>query len=157
MPGTQLIRTYHLPGETVTLSLLTQISIPRHLDTTDSCQGPTPQYCHLCPQRIKPAHMISPSVGESDKAKGLLTSRYFVSTSHRMGERLAEAPSSGSPPAQGGGGRCLTGAPQQGRVSIDRLEGGAGFRQTLSAALSLAGTSSGLQQGRFQFGETWAR
>lgn len=64
--------------------------------------------------------MISPSVGESEKAKGWLSSGSFVKTSNWMGQRLAEALShSGSPsPAEGGGGHCLTGAPQHGQVTI---------------------------------------
>lgn len=38
-------------------------------------QGSTPKPCHLCLQRTQQEHMIPPAVGESDKAKGLLTSR----------------------------------------------------------------------------------
>lgn len=40
MLGMQLIQASHLPEEAVTLSLLTQISIPRHLETTPSSPGP---------------------------------------------------------------------------------------------------------------------
>lgn len=75
-----------------------------------SHRGPIPKFCHLCLQRTKQAHMISPSAGESDKAKGLLSSGEFVKTSNWMGERLAEAHShSGSPSPAKGRGRALPG------------------------------------------------